>query len=41
MTAALTVAVGDVAGKDVRVQGQLASDPVYWAPNGTGRGGNN
>ncbi|MCT7657001.1 hypothetical protein [Mycobacterium deserti] len=24
-----------------RVIGQLASDPVYWAPRGTGRGGNN
>ena len=24
-----------------RVEGDLASDPVYWAPRGTGRGGNN
>ncbi|AKK26440.1 hypothetical protein AB431_06760 [Mycobacterium sp. EPa45] len=24
-----------------RVQGRPASDPVYWAPRGTGRGGNN
>jgi hypothetical protein len=24
-----------------RVKGALASDPVYWAPRGTGRGGNN
>ncbi len=24
-----------------RVEGQLMSEPVYWAPRGTGRGGNN
>jgi hypothetical protein len=24
-----------------RVEGELASEPVYWAPRGTGRGGNN
>jgi hypothetical protein len=24
-----------------RVEGDLATDPVYWAPRGTGRGGNN
>jgi hypothetical protein len=24
-----------------RVEGRLASEPVYWAPKGTGRGGNN
>lgn len=34
-------AVGDGVGADVRVEGALASEPVYWAPNGTGRGGNN
>jgi hypothetical protein len=28
-------------GQMFRLEGQLASDPVYWAPNGTGRGGNN
>ncbi|MCX2714556.1 hypothetical protein [Mycolicibacterium sp. J2] len=35
------VAVGDRAGTQVRVEGELTSDPVYWAPDGTGRGGNN
>lgn len=29
------------AGKYFRVEGALASEPVYWAPRGTGRGGNN
>lgn len=29
------------AGEYVRVEGPLASGPVFWAPNGTGRGGNN
>jgi hypothetical protein len=29
------------AGEYVRVEGRLASDPVFWAPKGTGRGGNN
>jgi hypothetical protein len=29
------------AGQMFRVEGPLASDPVYWAPKGTGRGGNN
>jgi hypothetical protein len=28
-------------GQTFRVEGRMASDPVYWAPNGTGRGGNN
>ncbi|MBE1552541.1 hypothetical protein GGC64_006628 [Mycobacterium sp. OAS707] len=28
-------------GQMFRVEGRLASTPVYWAPNGTGRGGNN
>lgn len=28
-------------GEYRRVQGELASEPVYWAPRGTGRGGNN
>jgi hypothetical protein len=32
---------GNHAGQTFRVEGRLASDPVYWAPNGTGRGGNN
>lgn len=31
----------DHVGAMFRVEGPLASDPVYWAPNGTGRGGNN
>jgi hypothetical protein len=34
-------AVGDAVGQEVRVEGELASEPVYWAPGGTGRGGNN
>lgn len=28
-------------GEYRRVQGRVAGDPVYWAPKGTGRGGNN
>jgi hypothetical protein len=28
-------------GQMFRVEGQLASKPVYWAPKGAGRGGNN
>ncbi len=37
------VAVGDDSstGEYRRVTGRLAGEPVYWAPNGTGRGGNN
>lgn len=37
------VAVGDdsYAGEYRRVEGRLAHEPVYWAPNGAGRGGNN
>lgn len=29
------------AGQYFRVEGRLATRPVYWAPKGTGRGGNN
>jgi hypothetical protein len=42
--AALPVASVDdtaYAGEYRRVQGTLKSDAVYWAPRGTGRGGNN
>jgi hypothetical protein len=37
------VTVGDAVdtGTYFRVEGSLASEPVYWAPRGTGRGGNN
>lgn len=37
------VAVGDDqrAGEYRRLDGRLAGEPVYWAPDGTGRGGNN
>lgn len=37
------VAVGDDTrtGEYRRVEGRLAGEPVYWAPDGTGRGGNN
>lgn len=38
------VTTSDAEGHDgqmFRVQGRLVSDPVYWAPKGTGRGGNN
>jgi hypothetical protein len=31
----------DHAGEYRRVEGALSSDAVYWAPRGTGRGGNN
>lgn len=31
----------DHAGEYFRVEGSLASEPVFWAPRGTGRGGNN
>lgn len=31
----------DAVGQYRRVDGVLAGDPVYWAPRGTGRGGNN
>ncbi len=37
----VTVADKDHVGEMFRVQGPLASEPVYWAPDGTGRGGNN
>ena len=29
------------SGSYVRVRGTVVGDPVYWAPNGTGRGGDN
>ncbi len=31
----------DNVGQYRRVDGELATEPVYWAPRGTGRGGNN
>ena len=31
----------DHVGEYVRVEGELAGDPVWWAQRGTGRGGNN
>lgn len=37
----VTVADVDHAGEYRRVEGRLASEPVYWAPRGKGRGGNN
>jgi hypothetical protein len=38
----VTVADSETAaGQYRRVEGAVASDPVYWAPRGTGRGGNN
>ena len=38
----VTVADGrSAAGEYRRVEGTVASDPVYWAPRGTGRGDNN
>jgi hypothetical protein len=37
----VTVDDTEHAGEYRRVEGTLASDPVYWAPRGTGRGGNN
>lgn len=35
------VTVADTAGVYRRVEGTVSSPPVYWAPRGTGRGGNN
>jgi hypothetical protein len=38
----VTVAdAGSHVGDYRRVRGRPASEPVYWAPNGAGRGGNN
>ena len=37
----VTVADTDHPGEYRRVEGPMASDAVYWAPRGTGRGGNN
>lgn len=37
----VTVDDTEHAGEYRRVEGAIASDPVYWAPRGTGRGGNN
>ncbi|CDO86274.1 hypothetical protein AWC29_08390 [Mycobacterium triplex] len=37
----VTVADADHPGEYRRVKGTVASEPVYWAPRGTGRGGNN
>lgn len=38
----VTVADGtDHVGDYRRVQGRVVGEPVYWAPSGTGRGGNN
>ena len=37
----VSVADADQPGQYRRVEGRLASEPVYWAPRGTGRGGNN
>jgi hypothetical protein len=37
----VTAQDGGRAGDVFRVEGALASEPVYWAPQGTGRGGNN
>ena len=37
----VTVDDADHAGEYFRVKGSVDSDPVYWAPRGTGRGGNN
>lgn len=37
----VTVADAEQPGNYRRVEGTLASRPVYWAPRGTGRGGNN
>jgi len=37
----VTVDDSDHAGEYFRVEGSLASEPVFWAPRGTGRGGNN
>ncbi|ETW22711.1 hypothetical protein [Mycobacterium gastri] len=37
----VTVADTQYPGQYRRVTGKVASQPVYWAPQGTGRGGNN
>jgi hypothetical protein len=37
----VTVDDTEFAGQYRRVEGELVSEPVYWAPRGTGRGGNN
>ena len=37
----VTVDDTDHAGEYFRVEGSLISEPVFWAPRGTGRGGNN
>jgi len=37
----VTVDDTDEPGTYFRVEGSLRSEPVYWAPRGTGRGGNN
>jgi hypothetical protein len=37
----VTVADSGHVGDYRRVHGRVVSDPVYWAPQGTGRGGNN
>lgn len=37
----VTVDDTEYAGEYRRVEGSVASEPAYWAPRGTGRGGNN
>lgn len=37
----VTVADTVHAGEYRRISGRVVGEPVYWAPNGTGRGGNN
>lgn len=37
----VTVADAAQPGNYRRVEGTVASEPIYWAPRGTGRGGNN
>jgi hypothetical protein len=37
----VTVEDIDDSGQYFRVEGSVASEPVFWAPRGTGRGGNN
>jgi hypothetical protein len=37
----VTVDDTEYAGEYRRVEGSVASEPVFWAPRGTGRGGNN
>ena len=37
----VTVADTQYAGEYRRVEGPMLTDAVYWAPGGTGRGGNN